>query len=1018
MDLNGFVNWFNSLSISVDLIFLIIILVFLIGGFIKGFSKGVHKSLFYLIMTIILVALAFVLTPPIVTFVKSMDLTSYNIVIDGVKITSLNDLPHLIESMDNSFVKYLKDTNLIDTVVEMIFAFVSLSIFTGLVSLIWVLGWIIIGPLYHLAFKHLIPKEKRENKRRFIGGIFGTLRALIILSMLLLPYSISDIIIREINQEKHDEKMSFVFDISKAYGNSFIGKMMDFLSIYGEPLDETMLSYLTKMEVNNQQTSLNKEIKVFAKAYNVLISNEVLMLNEGEPSFNQSKLTDEVIEEFVDTIFDSKLANTLLSDSLIIALNTLDYQEEVNIDINEMDKEEIINAIKGIVDWEEEVRVFINIYRQLVNEDNELLDFNLVLNNDEKVDVIASNIDNSTIFKASFPLVFRFLINGLEENGIISNINQENIGNSVTKIRLISDYKSEIETFISIYKEITTSEGEIDDLLTVFEDTIKAELIASKIDDSVIMKQIIPYLVSALINHEEAGDYFASLGVSINDIDVFTEDILWGNEVKIISNVMSLLGTFDVNDLVYDEISSLFSNLKQSKLFAPLLPNIVDHFIDEISTNYDLSEVNDYINLNYLPGLIDYDIKNDTVYFEGQVKGIIEIFNLLGSSGIEFSDNSFVPILEIIRDLENNASSKQDITINEYHEDGTLSEVSIKPTIIKPRALENLVKTIASQDFVLDLLGDDADENLDYDALYNDENELSRLGDIINIFFSQSDLMTGDDTIVASNLNLISSSKLLKPVLPSLIESQINSYLGSSREITVTEFDLEDIDWNKEIEALRFLDNEFVSNTSIEDLNAVTIDNLFAKVRVTNLVSKVMINELNNYMEELDASYEFDKSKLGEKQAFTFNKLLEFKDRNINPNDRNGIRTLIGEFGVFDDTSTYDKELVVSVLPSFVQRINENRTLDKSVFDINTSFVETRNDLTAVVDAIEDFENATLANIEEKAEALVQALNNANDLSSELIVHTQIEFTVPGMAKPYFEDRIINTRIQSIIIYE
>ena len=37
------------------------------------------------------------------------------------------------------------------------------------------------------------------------------------------------------------------------------------------------------------------------------------------------------------------------------------------------------------------------------------------------------------------------------------------------------------------------------------------------------------YLVSALINHEEAGDYFASLGVSINDIDVFTEDILWGN---------------------------------------------------------------------------------------------------------------------------------------------------------------------------------------------------------------------------------------------------------------------------------------------------------------------------------------------------------------------------------------------------------------------------------------------------------------------------------------------------------
>ena len=87
---------------------------------------------------------------------------------------------------------------------------------------------------------------------------------------------------------------------------------------------------------------------------------------------------------------------------------------------------------------------------------------------------------------------------------------------------------------------------------------------------------------------------------------------------------MSLLRTFDVNDLVYDEISSLFSNLKQSKLFAPLLPNIVDHFIDEISTNYDLSEVNDYINLNYLPGLIDYDIKMIQYILKDKLKVLLK----------------------------------------------------------------------------------------------------------------------------------------------------------------------------------------------------------------------------------------------------------------------------------------------------------------------------------------------------------------------------------------------------------
>ena len=98
--------------------------------------------------------------------------------------------------------------------------------------------------------------------------------------------------------------------------------------------------------------------------------------------------------------------------------------------------------------------------------------------------------------------------------------------------------------------------------------------------------------------------------------------------------------------------------------------------------------------------------------------------------------------------------------------------------------------------------------------------------------------------------------------------------------------------------------------------------------------------------------------------------------------------------------------------------MNEDRVIDKSVFNSSTSYTNTSNDISNIIDAIEAFESASIANIAQRAEALKDALNEANEVTSELIVHSKIKFDVPIEAKSYFEGQITNSRIESIINYQ
>jgi uncharacterized membrane protein required for colicin V production len=1115
---NNIIDWIKGINLTVDQIFLIVVSIFLFFGFLKGLTKGLWKSLFYAIMTPIMIYIAYLCTPLLTEFLKTLDISWLNLKLEGYPINSIIELPAIIEVAYPQIGQYLVDSNITYTVIEIVFASINLSVFLTLVWLIWAFGWIIQGLLYHLVFKRFIPKVIRKKKFRLLGGVFGAVRAFVVISVMLLPYAMVDGISRaaDLKPSGTNEIEEMSIKISQAYGDSFIGTFMKLLKINGQPLDQSMLNHITKMKINQQTTSLNQELQVFAKTYNIFADNNIIEFKDGQVTFNAQNLTSETIDELVDTLFDSKILGQSIGDVMIIGLNGLESQDVIELDAES--KTEFISKIKAIIDWKEEVKhfaeiykelvdengkfvtdftlvfkndakvnviaenisssiifksafplvvqtgisnlkdqdgnpilnltveektdivnsvknitdykkeilSFVNIYKTLVDDDGKFIsDINLVLNDDDKVDVIATSISDSTIVKSSFPIIVNLLLDKMvDSNGnAFINLTAEQKTTLINKIKLIDDYKTEVNSFVDIYRVLLDDDGKLpSDFMSLLKDEVRVEIIAASIDDSTIISSVLPVLLSTALDSASIKGQLTNFGIDTEKFDLYSSNISWGNEIKVLSSALKEIDNVDMNNLDKEVIVDLVSSLKDSTIISPQLPGVVDALVSKVSEGVDLNQIDPYIHLTYLAGLMEYDLNHDTDYFDTQLDGILTIFDSISNTNFELSDStSFVPVLTKIRDMENSVKNLASIDINEYKDGVLLGQVTAKPTIIAPQALINLVKSITDQAFVKNVIGNDAVNTMNYQALYDDNDEIARLGDIVAVLLSNNsgNILNGDDALVAANLNLITSSSLLKPVLPSLIETQMNTLLGASRSITVLESDLTNIDWSVELAAIRHLQNVFVEGTAVDSLDASKFETLFSKVRTTNLVHKIVVNELNSYTQNLGASYVWSKDKLTSKQSATLGKLMDFKNLSIPSNDRTGTISLVSNFNVFDDETTYDKTLVDAILPEFIAKIDNGHTLDKSVFANSPSYTDASLEISNIIDKITAFEGAaTPLEIEQRANALLVELNSAGELSSELIVHTGIKFNVPAMAQSYFAGQITNTRIASIVVYE
>ncbi len=265
---------------NIVLLFNISFIVILVLAAIIGLIRGVWRAGFrFLFVLGSLVALWF-LSPKIIDSLMNFPIKDYASAAFGWDIQALKDLPsYLVESgkiSNETFIIALSNQDLIALVTGLIEAVMTFFVFFIGGVLIILFSWPISTLLYAFV-RYLIPKKlRKQHKVRFGGALIGVAQALVSLSILLMPFSVVNNALSNIdrnNLTKNKEILTF-YDLGRIYGDSFAGQLFNAISLPFNKGKQTTLwasDKLLTMQFKTNSIVLTDEVDVFMSAFNELI---------------------------------------------------------------------------------------------------------------------------------------------------------------------------------------------------------------------------------------------------------------------------------------------------------------------------------------------------------------------------------------------------------------------------------------------------------------------------------------------------------------------------------------------------------------------------------------------------------------------------------------------------------------------------------------------------------------------------------------------------------------------------
>ena len=353
-----------------------IVLISLIGLF-RGVGRGVWKTSFSVFYYGILILLLILLVGNISTALYNMDLTwlknitHFNMAVDGVEQNTAGEYVHaLVES-------YAKQSNMNVNMADAQAAIDGLAIavirlLTYIIGLILILitGLILCPLLYHLIFKHIIPKKvRKEKKLRVLGGVLGFAKSLVITGLCFIPISgLLSSVTSSIKDEDGNIKRAnnynttqnsdanvmydLVMNILEGYDASYLSKVLG-LPINGSPMDKNLMNFITQSDFgNNQDVCLYNEFGTFASIFVDAMSTGAINLATSEVSMSVL-LESQFAKNTLYALANSSLVNVLLPIGLGFALDQTSNIENFNaadIDISNIDWSNTLRSAGDIMD--------------------------------------------------------------------------------------------------------------------------------------------------------------------------------------------------------------------------------------------------------------------------------------------------------------------------------------------------------------------------------------------------------------------------------------------------------------------------------------------------------------------------------------------------------------------------------------------------------------------------------------------------------------------------------------------
>lgn len=930
------------------LILNIVLALFLILGFVFGLLKGVKKSGFRIGMFFVAVILAGVLTPLISKLIMQIQITYEGqlMSLSDVIISLINSSPEIAD-ITSSSPSLLKIFQNLPFMIGNIFTFVILLYLINLIS--WILYLILSSVIFKknnsLDEKGNIQKSDKK-KYRLLGGLIGTIQALILAFLTFLPLSgfvgiITDLSNQTVVQAETQQNTEYSATakllnenipeelkiIIEAYDSSIISSIS---GVFG--LDDAVFNAVSTVKVNDKNISLRDEVINISKVYD----NVSYILDLDFSSFECLYDIDfDKLITAVDFIFNSNILKTVLPELIDYGFNML--LEEDNI-INNANYKNLIESAQLEINYNNDVvnnlkNEILSVLRTAkVIVSNHILDFVPLDGGEFTTDDISEIIkilskDNKAVFNAIIDNIFN---SRLLNKGVIFALNLGIDYGNQELINLTGDQELDLGNIDIKNSEYDLKKAEVKSLLSsvinIINEIIKVDV--KDIKNNAL--NVFEYDLESLVIN------VGTMMNAIQNMNVF-------NNTGIYNKILDALNKTEYNKYIDFEI------LKGSNIWINET-NLVAQSISNLKSS----------------SVISYIDKNDDGYYvtKDNLDKILE--NLIVIS--EINGQNKTKMRQIVEPIYNTASFKKIINIgieqlnvlindvgkhiDENVELGELNNKNIYNELEKENILSFLDNTIIYL------------KSLDFNTIQEEpfitflESNLAQLGSCIDSLRSTT---LFDDVVIENNTQ--------KGVLTNLIEALNNT------------------EYSQYINFNCLLDKEFKFNIEFENLHNA-IQKLLQKeinngTNTVNIIDYLSDNGEWSVVLESITSDDLNDIVTPLLNSEIFKPLATIMVNKVNDQ----IKELVGEYGgvittVIENLGDEEISQVIEVLSSVTDIIPEITKPDFTVMGLLKS--ENSEQLSEFLTKLQDNANDDGV-FKQTYDAMIEYLKNDEDIGADLL---------------------------------
>ncbi len=350
-----------------------VFLLFVLAGMIWGLIRGLKKSAFRAGWVIVTAVIVFFLAPVITVALMKMDLSFLNINIDGVALTSLNEIAaHYLKQIPDFGEMLTENPETLEIMVKLVSLLLNAFIY---VILFW-LAKIILWPIWAILSAVLIKKKNKDGEKKkkhaWWGLLVGTVLGLFVGGTTLMPVMGVVNLATEVEKtsqktyltEETDENGNVVevekqggfisqyagdevVEILNAYNNSFVRNAFKYTGI--EFLSNAAFTALSTTKIDGETIVLKDELKSVILTFDTVQTLQKM----GFKNLTQDKVTEliKMARRVVNQVFDIKILSVVGDNLLPLVIDEIIENPEFIIQIPSTGTPSLDEGIKeGIVE--------------------------------------------------------------------------------------------------------------------------------------------------------------------------------------------------------------------------------------------------------------------------------------------------------------------------------------------------------------------------------------------------------------------------------------------------------------------------------------------------------------------------------------------------------------------------------------------------------------------------------------------------------------------------------------------